>query len=475
MNKEYAGIHKKPYYFDKNLRVLGTKAVLGVDADKVTIVLLSLNRSEYTLLLLESLYENCPNFAGKVIIADNGSESCEIEKIKKKIKRYPFDIKLYEFGENFGVAKGRNHAFELVETEWIFSLDNDIFFVENPFPEVDKTLSETGARFCNLPLLDETGENYINNGGHLWINVKDKKKYFISGGPIFMLERNQENTKNDSVLSTFLFGGCAFYHKETFLATKGFDEKYFIGFEDIDYSLTLFRSGYKIANCCYACLVHNHPHDKELSTYDKERYRYDIINRSALYFREKNGFEVWDEVTEQFFIEQSLKTVAGGEKKNTITDIYQNAKENYHKTSLKFVDEESEETQEANQKLQSYSLALEQTVKEYKRMDEELRAYSMNQEKAINELRTMNDELRLYSQDQEKAINELRLYSQDQEKAINELRTIDDELRQYSQDQEKENAELYDQISDLKKQLDDMQNLSEKERKLIRFLRRRHK
>lgn len=426
MNKEYAGINKKSYYFDKNLRISGTETILGINADKVTIVLLSLNRSEYTLLLLESLCENCPDFAGKVIIADNGSESCEIEKIKKEINKYPFEIKLYEFGENFGVAKGRNRAFELVESEWIFSLDNDIFFVENPFSKVEKALCETGARFCNLPLLDETGGDYINNGGHLWINIKDEKKYFVSCGPIFMLERNQGNTENESVLSTFLFGGCAFYHKETFLATGGFDERYFIGFEDIDYSLTLFQRGYKIANCCYACLVHSHPHDERLSSYDKERYRYDIIKKGAIYFREKNGYEVWDEVTEQFFIEQSLKKGAGGGEKKSNSEKYENAKENYRRISLKLVNEENEEIQKVNQELQSYSSALEQTVKEYKIMDDELR--------------TMNAELRHYSQEQEKA-----------------------------------NAELNTQIFDLKKQLDDLQNLSEKERKLIRFLRRRHK
>lgn len=97
-----------------------------------------------------------------------------------------------------------------------------------------------------------------------------------------------------------------------------------------------------------------------------------------------------------------------------------------------------------------------------------MQEYNANQEKAINELRN-------YSQKQEKMLNELRNYSQEQEKAINELRTMNDELRSYSQEQEKANVELNAQASELKKQLDNMQNLSEKERKLIRFLRRRHR
>ena len=309
--------------------------------------------------------------------------------------------------------------------------------------------------------LDEMGKDYISNGGHLWINVKNEKKFFISCGPIFMLERNQGNTETEDVLSTYLFGGCAFYHRETFLATKGFDEKFFIGYEDVDYSLELFRRGYKIANCCYACLVHNHPHDDEASSYDRERYRYDIVKKGAEYFREKNGYEVWDEVTERFFIEQSLKKKMRDGGKKSISEIYQSAKENYRETSLKSVNEEDEETGEDVQGLRLYSLALEQTVKEYKIMDEELRCSN-------EELRRSNEELRIYNMNQENGLNELRTMDE-------ELRAMNNELRHYSQEQEKANAELNARVSDLQNQLDTLQNLSEKERKLIRFLRRRRK
>lgn len=83
-----------------------------------------------------------------------------------------------------------------------------------------------------------------------------------------------------------------------------------------------------------------------------------------------------------------------------------------------------------------------------------MQEYSANQENAINGLRAMNNELR--------AMN-------------NELRPMNNELRHYSQEQEKANAELNARVSDLQNQLDTMQNLSEKERKLIRFLRRRRK
>ena len=56
-----------------------------------------------------------------------------------------------------------------------------------------------------------------------------------------------------------------------------------------------------------------------------------------------------------------------------------------------------------------------------------------------------------------------------------ELKTMNEELRQYSLDQECTNIELSAQVADLKRQLDNLLNLSEKERKLIQFLRKRKK
>ena len=52
---------------------------------------------------------------------------------------------------------------------------------------------------------------------------------------------------------------------------------------------------------------------------------------------------------------------------------------------------------------------------------------------------------------------------------------MNEELRQYSLDQERANAELNAQVADLKKQLVDLSNLSEKERKLVQFMRKRKK
>lgn len=420
VNRKFHGIGECCYYYDLKLGGgIYEEPILGEFWKNVTIVILSLDRSQHTLLLLKSLSEHCLEFKGKILIVDNGSQKEELEILKRKSAEINLDITIHEIGENLGVAKGRNLAFKMVDTDWIFSLDNDIFFVDNPFPKVEQALLETGARFCNLPLLNNDGENYITNGGHLWVSENGANEYFVSCGPVFMLERDSQNTVNENALSTYLYGGCAFYHKQTFFEAGGFDENYFIGYEDIDYSLKIYRKGLKIANCSFGCLIHNHPQSSSITSYDKKRYKYEIMKRSADYFWTRNKLRVWNESTESFFAVQSQKQVL--EEQYSLEDIYANAKKNYREVSYSIKEDI------VINKTRDFE-ALDEMIMELQQIDDELRVINKELQEANVKLGNENKELRTYG------------YSQD--KAIEDLRKMNEELRAWSRDLEEENRRL---------------------------------
>ena len=400
MVKEFGGLEKCDYFYSSKLGDLNFTKVFGENCCNVTIVLLSLNRIEHTLLLLKSLQEVFPQFDGEILIADNGSSTTELNELKRRIRNYSFKITIHEFGENLGVAKGRNKAFSLVKTEWIFSLDNDIFFVSNPFWEAEKVIMKTGAKFCNMPLLDREGKDYINNGGYLWFNQYEDGQYYISCGPIYQLERSKENTRFGFSLSNFLYGGCAFYHARTFCETEQFDENYFVGFEDIDYSLQLYRKGMEIANCNYASLVHNHPRNEVSTSYDKKRYQYDVLKKSAIYFEKKNKIKVWDINTDAFFKTESGKKVQ--DENVSLSEIYEVAKSNYRNISNAVVDNGS--CNQANTRIELSEVykmneELKQMNSELRKWTEDCQQQNVNLNEANRELRTMNNELRKWTED----------------------------------------------------------------------------
>lgn len=278
---------------------------IGKDGENLTIMVLSCERAQATIEMMESIVKQIPNFKGKFLVADNGSSQETKDLLKETFKKMPYDCKMMEYGENLGVAKGRNKAVEQVETEWIMSLDNDILFSENILPEVKNTISQYGTHFVNLPLLNETGEKVYSLGGNIFVEAIENGIHIGCGGSFVPGDFDQVEKPNPS-FSTFLFGGASVFKKSTFEKCGKFDEGMFVGFEDIDFSIALFQAGYKIVTIGKLGLIHNHkkPQTQSDLEYERQRFSNTRLLESAKYFEGKHGFKIWNDATEAWLKEK---------------------------------------------------------------------------------------------------------------------------------------------------------------------------
>lgn len=282
--------------------LLSKDSNIGFYSENLTIVVLACNRADATIKLLKSLNNKCTNFRGKVLIADNGSTEENINLIKSEILENSINCQLIEFNENLGVAKGRNKALEYVDTKWVMFLDNDIYFTKDIFPEVQKAISQLGCKFINLPLLNADKKTLFTYGGHLYLTMLDNNDIHIGCGSTYKQSNIKDIKFLDNCLASFLFGGSSIVNKEAFLECGGFDEGMFIGFEDVDFSITLFNKGYKIGCCKAIGLVHDHvKSDKESDIeYERQRFSNKRLYESACYFKKKHNIEVWTKSTEEW-------------------------------------------------------------------------------------------------------------------------------------------------------------------------------
>lgn len=274
---------------------------IGDNGENLTIVVLSCERANATIGMMESIKNNIPNFKGKYLIADNGSSKETIEKLKEAFTQMPYQCEIIEFGENLGVAKGRNKAVEHVTTDWFMSLDNDILFSCNIIPEIQHTIAQLGCNFVNLPLLNDTGDKVFSVGGNIFIEPILNGIHIGCGGAF----EQSECTKNQCVersLSTFMFGGASVIRKSTFEECGKFDEGMFVGFEDIDFSITIFKKGYKIGTIGVLGLIHDHkkPENQNDLEYERQRFSNVRLLNSAKYFEKKHDFKIWNEGTEEW-------------------------------------------------------------------------------------------------------------------------------------------------------------------------------
>nr|WP_278991174.1 glycosyltransferase [Plesiomonas shigelloides] len=160
-----------PYVYEDSHYLLGADASsvsgpnIGWGGVNLTITCLSMNRVTLTEKLLNSIERNIPDFKGRVLIVDNGSKKEELEKLYAIVSRSSLNVDVVELGENYGVSGGRNRTIPHLRTPWAMFLDNDIYFISNPLPRLQKDLAQLGCHFINMPLLDSDCETLFAKGG----------------------------------------------------------------------------------------------------------------------------------------------------------------------------------------------------------------------------------------------------------------------------------------------------------------------
>ncbi|HEY9798911.1 MAG TPA: glycosyltransferase [Leptolyngbyaceae cyanobacterium] len=272
------------------------------DGSNLTITFLSLNRVHLSIRLINSIINYIPNFQGKILIVDNGSDTEQLKILKKYISNMNInlDIEIKELGINFGVAGGRNRSAEFIKTDWFMPLDNDVYFVKNPLPLIKNCVDQLGVHFINLPLLNKDALTIFTLGGNLLL-VPHENSYYVGCPSSFKNVLYTEVFLDKPFLSTLLYGTSVIKTK-SFIEQEGFDENMFIGFEDIDFSLRLYKKGIKIGNIASFCAIHGHEAPKNQADIDYERIRFsrEKIKESAHYFFAKHNIHVWNNYVDEW-------------------------------------------------------------------------------------------------------------------------------------------------------------------------------
>ena len=146
-------IEKYRYYANDLHRMIGVADApgrvslsnIGCNGENLTIAVLSMNRADVTIRLMDSIAKYIPNFAGEFLIGDNGSSEDQKQILLDQMERMPYASRLLDFGRNYGVSGGRNRTFREVKTDWLLSSDNDMYFIGNPLPKIQRDIQTLGC------------------------------------------------------------------------------------------------------------------------------------------------------------------------------------------------------------------------------------------------------------------------------------------------------------------------------------------
>ncbi|PIS42487.1 MAG: hypothetical protein COT24_03255 [Candidatus Kerfeldbacteria bacterium CG08_land_8_20_14_0_20_40_16] len=199
-----------------------------------------------------------------------------LEELKKK-----FNYNIIYSSENVGASKARSILAENLSTPYVLSLDDDMYLQpgwDRPIFEKFQENSKIGA--MGFALTEDQGKTWFTCGKKISI----KKNILKIQRPIIHLDNTPDYIAMDDICS-----GGILYRTQLKEIIK-WDPYYFVGFEDLQKGINLFRSDYR----CYVSTKSRIFHDKvskklSYKEYNKSRRNYKTIRKSYLYFSKKNG------------------------------------------------------------------------------------------------------------------------------------------------------------------------------------------
>lgn len=215
---------------------------------KVSASIVTYNNENEILGVLNSLYNTSDSFGLEVYLVDNHSTDKTVERVKEK---YP-ECNILQMEKNLGYGSGHNRAISVVESEYHMVINPDIVFTDGIISQfIEYMDSNPDIALCSPKVLNRDGSTQ-------YLPKQRPSMKFLLGGffetksNIFRHWRQEFTMANiqiiDPVEIDFISGCFMFFRTEVLKKCGGFDERYFMYFEDADITRKIQKLGKTIYN-----------------------------------------------------------------------------------------------------------------------------------------------------------------------------------------------------------------------------------
>lgn len=224
----------------------------------VSVVVVNFNGRNFLQNCLSSLRGiSFPLGKYEIIVVDNNSTDGSVNMVKEKFPQ----AKIIELSQNTGFSKGCNLAAEKALGDYLVFLNNDTIVDKNwlnfLYRAVIKSADMAAVSSKILFMEKYNGQRRIQSAGvdifkngyarDRGVVVKDKQQ-------IYAIDKGFDEA--EEILS--FNGGSVIINRQVFTSLGGFDESYFLYYEDVDFSLRLQRAGFKIFYEPKSIVFHHH-------------------------------------------------------------------------------------------------------------------------------------------------------------------------------------------------------------------------
>lgn len=212
---------------------------------QLSVIILNYNVRYFLEQCLLSVREAIHGLDAEIIVVDNNSPDDSCQMIKE---RFP-DVILIENKENVGFPKGNNIGVEKAKGKYVCILNPDTVVAEDTFAKIITfAQNQTDLGIIGCKLIDGTG-NFLPESKRSiptpWVSfTKIFGLYKLAPTSNWLGRYYTGHLREDQTGKTdVLVGAFMVLERELYNEVGGFDERYFMYGEDIDFSYTVLRKG----------------------------------------------------------------------------------------------------------------------------------------------------------------------------------------------------------------------------------------
>ncbi|MDM1042798.1 MULTISPECIES: glycosyltransferase family 2 protein [Empedobacter] len=263
---------------------------------QVSIIIVNYNTKQMTSECIDSIIKHSHDTKYEIILVDNGS----LDGSKEYFSQLEEITYIYS-EENLGFGRANNLGADSAKGEFLFLLNSDTLLIENSIKKMFDfyTSKEKELNIGTLGCILVNKNIQFNGCGSSFPTSHEWIKIYKSSIPILKLFQNPIK-KNNFPLSTSFFqidyviGADILIKKTIFDQVKGFDEAYFMYYEESDLQKRMYDLGYKAYITTNTSIIHlEDASGKSIRNYSNRKRI--ITHTSRNIYLKKNDFENFNE------------------------------------------------------------------------------------------------------------------------------------------------------------------------------------
>ena len=211
---------------------------------KISVIIVNWNAGSQLRACVDSIIEHGSNLVSKIIVVDNGSSDGSDKSVEDLS-----EVLLIRAGKNLGFGKACNLGARHAESEYLLFLNPDAMLYEGALASPFFFMANENNRnigICGIQLVDKSGKvertcmRFPSLGRFAAQILGFDKTPMLKKVGMHMKEWDHMQSKSvDLVLGAFFM-----VRRNMFESLGGFDERFFVYFEETDFSLRARKTGY---------------------------------------------------------------------------------------------------------------------------------------------------------------------------------------------------------------------------------------